>query len=191
MRRKKQNWYQTFTGRQFRPLAPRAEDICVEDIAHALANTCRFGGHVRFFYSVAQHCVLCSQNVAKDRFQALLHDATEGYLGDVVKPLKNLLPDYVKIEDRLWAVIAKRYRIPVELSPDVLLADVRALATERRDLLNNRMRYHWAHTEGVEPWKERIIPVSPSVAEHLFLERFSVLSKQWNLQLKYGNKEHS
>src|ERR1700693_75116 len=60
---RKGDWIQTFTGRQFWPLDPRPEEVCIEDIAHGLSNECRFAGQCRSFYSVAQHSVLCARNV--------------------------------------------------------------------------------------------------------------------------------
>src|SRR4051812_30250690 len=81
------NWMQTFTGRQFWPVDPRADEIAIEDIARALAMTCRFGGHVRFHYSVAQHSFLVSLVCSPEHaLWGLLHDASEAYLGDVVWP---------------------------------------------------------------------------------------------------------
>jgi hypothetical protein len=83
------DWMQTFTGRAFYPLDPRPEDIDPVDIAHALSLICRYGGHSSRFYSVAEHCVLMSHAVAPEHaLWALLHDATEAYLGDMIRPLK-------------------------------------------------------------------------------------------------------
>ena len=85
-------WIETFTGKHFYPLDPKPEDFDLVDIAHSLANTCRFRGHVRRFFSVAEHSV----NVSKlaegidpgAAVQGLLHDAAEAYLSDLASPLK-------------------------------------------------------------------------------------------------------
>ena len=82
------DWMMTHTGRHVDPLNVRAEDICLEDIAFALSNLCRFGGHVRF-YSVAEHCVrVCRAAPPELQRAALLHDAAEAYIGDIIRPLK-------------------------------------------------------------------------------------------------------
>ena len=96
-------WFLTTTGRQFWPASPDPEQIQIEDIAHALSNLCRFGGHTREFYSVAQHSVLVSQNVPDDlRLVGLMHDATEAYCGDMIRPLKNVLPEFKELENGIW-----------------------------------------------------------------------------------------
>src|SRR5690349_636686 len=104
------SWMQTFTGRQFYPLDPRLDEIDPLDIAHALSMICRYGGHTKHFYSVAEHCLLMSHAVAPEyALWALLHDATEAYVGDMVRPLKHHMPDYRQIEDNLMEVIAERF----------------------------------------------------------------------------------
>ena len=76
--------------------------IIIEDIAHALSNICRFNGHSRVFYSVAQHSVLMAEYISIGyKNAALLHDAHEAYIGDVSSPLKSLLPDYQSIEQKI------------------------------------------------------------------------------------------
>jgi 5'-deoxynucleotidase YfbR-like HD superfamily hydrolase len=109
MARNDNNWIQTFTGRQFWPLDPRPEDIELLDIAHALANKCRYTGHTRSFYSVAQHSVLVSEIVpAADAHWGLLHDASEAYLPDVARPVKRELAGFQEIENRLMGCVAER-----------------------------------------------------------------------------------
>jgi 5'-deoxynucleotidase YfbR-like HD superfamily hydrolase len=179
-----QTWFQTFTGVKFYPLTCSAGDIRVEDIAHASSNYCRYGGHTRHFYSVAQHVCLCHDHMPQGRhphfkmlrLQALLHDGTEGYLGDVVKPLKVLLKDYQRIERRLERIILSRYGLPTKLEPEVKEADLIALATEKRDLLYDGPI--WDATKGVTPWPETIVPWQPAVAREQFLKRFFTLTKQ-------------
>src|ERR1017187_10636100 len=74
----------TFSGIHFWPLLPNPADIRIEDIAHALSNQCRFAGHAREFYSVAEHSVRVSQLCPpEDALWGLLHDASEAYLTDV------------------------------------------------------------------------------------------------------------
>src|SRR5215213_11515028 len=103
---------QTFTGKFVTPLDPKIDQIDIIDIAHALSNMCRYAGHVRKFYSVAEHSILASYYVFEDEaLEALLHDATEAYLVDVPKPYKHMLPDYCKYEDRLHGVISLKFQL--------------------------------------------------------------------------------
>ena len=174
-----QPWFQTFTGIKFDPRKATAKDIFIEDIGHALSQYCRFGGHTRHFYSVAQHVCLCHDYMPAQpvlRLQALLHDASEAYLGDVVKPLKIVLHDYLKIEKRLERIIMKRFGLPYPILPQVKHVDLDALATERRDLV--RPGHVWPHIVGIEPWPETIMPWAPAVAKEQFLSRFYALAKQ-------------
>lgn len=137
------HWIQTRSGIRFDLLEPTVDMVDILDIAHALSNICRYTGHVRFPYSVAQHSVLVSDQLPPElRLQGLLHDATEAYVGDVATPLKRLLPDYERIEARIWGVIAARFRLPVELDPRVKLADATLLQAERAVLLD----------KSPEPW---------------------------------------
>lgn len=109
----------TFSGRRMDPCNPRPEDFCVIDIAHALSLKCRFNGHCRFFYSVAQHSVLCAQVARRsgaDARWALMHDAAEAYLCDVPRPVKSQLVGFDAIEQRLLTVLADWLDIP-EPSP--------------------------------------------------------------------------
>ena len=89
MAARKGDWIQTFTGRAFYVLDPRPEDVDIEDIAHALSMQCRFAGHCREFYSVAQHSVTASWLVPpEDALWGLLHDAAEAYVVDLPRPIK-------------------------------------------------------------------------------------------------------
>jgi hypothetical protein len=170
------NWMQTFTGKAFYPLDPRPEEIEIADIGHALSQLCRYGGHTRQFYSVAEHCVLMSHTVAPEHaLWALLHDATEAYVGDVIRPLKGHLPEYVAVEDRLMAVIAERYGLVGTTMPaEVKEADNRILVNER-DALMAAPPQSW-RLEGLHPLPVEVQGWMPKVAEWAYLDRFSDLT---------------
>jgi hypothetical protein len=167
------DWMQTGSGRRFYPLDPRPDDIDIEDIAHALSNLCRFAGHCRLFYSVAQHCVIVS-NLLPPRLKlaGLLHDATEAYLVDVPRPLKVALPGYKEIEHRLEAVIAEKFGVDFS-DPRIKRADNIALMTEARDLLG-RTPADWGVDE--IPAKIVVHPESPPIAQLMFMQAFNNLT---------------
>lgn len=168
------SWMQTFTGRQFYPISPRAEDVQPEDIAHSLSLICRYGGHCRDFYSVAEHCVLMSHAVASEfALAALLHDATEAYVGDMVRPLKQHMPDYRDVEFRVADAIGERFGIDPEIPEAVHEADNRILLDERAALFNGRPAA-WG-VEDLEPLGVRIGKWSPGTAEREYLLRLRQL----------------
>lgn len=177
-------------GRLFWPLDPRPSEVRVDDIAHSLSLTCRFAGHCREFYSVAQHSLLVAELVERIApelaLQALLHDAAEAYLGDIPRPLK----PYVWIEDAetevnatagtfdafeegLLAVIFEGLDVP-DLYDDGIVthADEVALATEARDLMGDP---RWPGLPDPDP--RPICPIGPDAAARAFLAAFERLSK--------------
>lgn len=168
---------QTASGRYANLVAPLPHHIDIGDIAHALSNICRFGGHTREFYSVAQHSVLASRIVPSEfALAALLHDAPEAYVGDVTLPLKHLLPDYRAIETAIWRVIADCFDLPVDLPSCVKRADRVLLATERRDLMKEQDT-PWPVLDGVPPLPDVIDPWGPSHARAEFVMRYWDLRK--------------
>jgi uncharacterized protein len=165
-------WVQTYSGRCFPILHPTADDVDIEDIAHALSNLCRFAGHTKEFYSVAQHSVLVSKHVPDEfALQALLHDAPEAYIVDLPRPLKHsgMVDGYKVIEDRVWAAIAEHFFLFEDLDPRVKLADNRALFTEQRDLIGKQAK-PWS--DQLEPYPDTIIPMTPKEAKSQFLGRY-------------------
>lgn len=170
-------WILTATGKHFDFAAPRPDQIDILDIAQGLANECRYAGHTRHFYSVAQHCVIASQIVPREHaLEALLHDAAEAYCKDIPRPLKAMLPDYRAVEDRVEAAIRDRFGLPGEQSHHVKRADLVMLATERRDLMPQDDT-PWPILEGVIPLERRLITAHPTRAQALFLKRWVELTR--------------
>lgn len=169
-------WCQTYSGIQFWHADPRPEEILIEDIAHALSNLCRFAGHTREFYSVAQHSVLVSQIcVSEDALWGLLHDAAEAYCVDLPSPLKRLpgLERYHEIEAGVMTAVCERFGLRGSIPPGVKRADEILLLTEQRELLGPQIQ-PWDTV--AEPLEGTIIPWQPSQAKQEFLNRFRELT---------------
>ena len=166
-------WLNTFSGKKIHPLNPNPEDICITDIAHALSHQCRFTGHTKNFYSIAQHCVLvsylCNQENA---LYGLLHDASEYILVDIPSPLKKSqeFNFYREIEKKVQSIIYTKFGLNAEEPIDVKIADAMLLSTEARDLFN-KVHPDWVMKEKPLPFK--IEALEPKEAEKLFLDRFN------------------
>lgn len=171
---RRDSWMQTFTGRKFFPFAPRPEDVDVRDIAHGLALQCRYNGQCRSFYSVAEHCVVMSRLVSPEHaLWALLHDATEAYVGDLISPVKIHLPDYREIEDRIMLAITQRFGLDPEMPAEVHEVDRRILLDERSALFDAPAG-DW-RVPG-EPFGVLIPCWSPDQAEEEYLTRLAELT---------------
>lgn len=181
----------TSSGWRYYPQDPRPGDFDIHDIAHALANQCRFGGHVSRFYSVAEHSVHVSYECCtRYALDGLLHDASEAYLVDVPRPAKYApgMEGYMVMEDALMDAVVVRfisrqvpkgsYVIPI----CVRRADEQMLATEARDLMPQD------GPGGVRGWTLEYFPLphlcvrrswTPAKARRRFLRRYRELT--WNL----------
>jgi len=169
-------WIQTLTGKQVDLVNPKVDQICIEDITHALAMQCRFNGHSRYFYSVAQHSVHTAQHVLPDdKLWALLHDASEAYLGDVVSPLKRLLPDYMRMERAMMEAICEKFGLSKKMPYAVKEADLRMLATERRDF-HEKPSQPWAVLKNIMPYQKRLDTWMPETARYKFRRLFDKLT---------------
>lgn len=165
----------TRSGRYFDFSALDNGQIAIEDIAHALSHICRFTGHTRFFYSVAQHSVLVSRLVPPElAFEALMHDAHEAYVGDMASPLKALVPEFKRVERTVECLVRLRFGLPLVMSPEVKHADLVALRTEQRDCMGSN--HVWTVLEGIEPHHEAIEWMPPSLVRELFMRRFRELT---------------
>ena len=166
------SWILTRSGRHFDFVDPQPDQIDLLDIAQALANECRYTGHVRRFYSVAQHSVLVSRIVPTHlALEGLLHDPAEAYCKDIPRPLKHMLPDYRAVEARIDRAIRARFGLPEQESAEVKRADIILLATERRDLMPADDT-PWAILDGVTPLERRITALRPDRAQAMFLKRW-------------------
>ena len=179
-------WMQTATGRQFWPLDPRAEEVYIEDIAHALSNLCRFNGHVRDFYSVAQHSVLVSQWCPPEyALWGLLHDAAEAYIGDMINPLKHgsgeLGQLFERAEEKILFAVAERFGLTEWPRPRAVQdVDRWLLAAEGRDLMRNAEWVGAVRKLVVPPLPTvpEIVPRDPGAARYEFLIRFYQLREE-------------
>lgn len=168
------NWIQTFTGKRFDPLNATVDDVCIEDIAHALGMICRYGGHSQWFYSVAEHSVLVSQLCETYPLDGLMHDATEAYIGDVCRPIKPLLGDYKIIEANLHSIIAAKFGVCEVIPDEVNTIDFNILANEKKVCMQYYLDWHYVG---------ELIPnvelkfLNPIKAEAAFLQRFHELAR--------------
>jgi 5'-deoxynucleotidase YfbR-like HD superfamily hydrolase len=172
---------QTVSGRWVNPFDPDPDQIELSDIARALANQCRFGGHCRTFYSVAQHCVIASELIerhggtADDALAALMHDAAEAYLGDLPHPIKHRSPlgaAFREAEAPLERVIRSRFSIS-DAPAAVKRIDRALLATERRAF--SAETWDWPELAGVEPLDLELEAWCPDEAAQAFVRRFEEL----------------
>ncbi len=164
-------WKQTYTGKRVNLEDPQPNQICIEDIAHALSNLCRFNGHVNQFYSVAQHSVLVA-DLLEDRLKiyGLLHDAHEAYIGDIISPVKQLigLEEIKKLENQLDAAIHTGLGVKWPLSESdkfkIKKADIEALVMEKSTLLDHNM--DWAMN--LPDIDQKVYPKTRGVSKYIF-----------------------
>lgn len=173
-------WIETYTGKKFWFLNPQYDQIDIEDIAHSLANQCRFSGHTKVFYSVAQHSIEVSKNSGLHPLSGLLHDASEAYIHDIPSPVKPYLTNYHEIEETIMKAVAKRFGIVWPLPEVVKQADAVVLKSEAQGLLPSQGA-EWVHKY---PTQWEIPPVDirdildPADAKEAFLQRFTLLTRK-------------
>jgi uncharacterized protein len=178
------SWIQTLEGFKFDLLRPSAAAMSAKTIAVCLSRKCRFGGHCKEFYSVAQHSCLVSDYVDLDylKLPALLHDAHEVYsgFGDILRPAKQLVDGltngWIKShEHAIDRAVAEYFGFPATwlYHKWVKLGDEKSLATEQRDLLSDPPE-PWVALPA--PWPQRIMPWSEAVAYTEFMSRLNKLT---------------
>lgn len=167
----------TWSGQWFDILKPEDYQYSIEEIAHALSNLCRYTGHTNKFYSVAEHSVLVSR-IVPDEFAlaGLLHDAGEAYLGDVSSPLKQLLPEYKEIENRVEQSIATWFGFSFPLPPEIKQADVQMYWQERQSVADNGLRDKLWHQNRRASRKVEATGMSPTMAKRMFISRYNEIT---------------
>ncbi len=163
----------TVTGRYY-DFVNSNNKINRHDLIRGLSRICSFGGQLRDdieFYSVAQHSVLVSYIVNPPfAYWALFHDAAEALIGDMVRPLKNLLPDYKSVEKKVEREVFDSLGLVGFVPDEVKKGDLILLATEQRDLMAPHDD-EWASIAGIKPLPHRINPLNPNDAFKLFMDR--------------------
>lgn len=173
----------TFTGKKFNLLEPRLEMIDFEDIAHSQAMQCRWTGHCKHHYSIAQHGYYCSfLGPEETALKRLVHDGSESYLGDMNRPLKhytNAGDAYRRVEWPIQDLVYEAAGVSGPEDASVKIADEAMLYAELNQLLppldfevsNNPFGNSKAANIVIEEW-------SPKYAERMFAERFEQLHKR-------------
>lgn len=173
---------QLASGAYFDFLEPWKTPISIEDIAAGLSRVCRFTGQLALspeeVYVVAQHVVLASENCEPGfELDALMHDASESVANDMASPLKQLLPCYKQVEERIEENFAGLFGLIFPMPPQVKAIDLVMLATEKRDIMpkvDNDEK--WGLLENVTPLPFTIRPWSHAEAYWRFLHRFHYLT---------------
>jgi len=185
------NYMHTSNGRKYWPLDPRPEEVHIEVIAHHLANRCRYNGATqhkkhpeRIFYSVAEHSVYVSRYVAEVlgkpeyALEALLHDASEAFNGDLIRPLKYdplFAEPFKKVEDINELVIAQRFNLVYPFPEEIKIADEAVTAAEVNQIIVKDPKEDWSYgalhdTSRIAPYKIRMF--EPYSAKRMFIDRF-------------------
>jgi len=191
------NFIQTFNGNFFDFDDMDSNNIDIDDIAHSLANQCRWSGHVKWFYSVAQHS-LNATAVARNaglgfdiQFEALMHDSSEAIVVDLPRPLKRLCPDYCAINENVERFMAKRFGYSAVMSPEVREIDDRLLVTEYHALIDVNEKKRFLETNLVNfnmdtyNYKNNgvyLSPTKPFRSKAIFLHRFAYLQSKLSNQ---------
>lgn len=160
----------TFTGKWINVFDTDPETIDIRDIAHALSFQCRFGGHLKQFYSVAQHSIWCYEEAKrrnmskKDQLAALMHDSSEAFLVDIPRPIKQKLAEYKDVEDKLMKTIGDLYGFDWPMSKEIKEIDTIALEME------------WNYLKIERPDSAPLHVYAQNYAENRFLQIFNKLT---------------
>lgn len=180
------DWLQTYTGLAAYPLDLAPSEISIVDIAHSLSMQCRYAGHCMRFYSVAEHSWLVSEMLRQRvtspmvQFWGLMHDAPEAYLLDMVRPLKESIPEYKVAEAAVMKTIADVFGLAGE-QPEIVGEFDHRILNDERDQNMQPGRRLWNMLDD-RPLGIRLGFWTPEVAEARFLHRFDQLRHQLGLR---------
>lgn len=160
--------FNTASGRLINIYNPEPDSIILSDIANSLSKICRFGGHIHDFYSVAQHSVLVAAMADSDiKMEALMHDAAEAFVGDMIKPLKTIIgKQFDDIEDRFMQIIVDKFELDMAKMYRVKEYDLAALSLEH-NVLQMQNPKPWHTTTTVLGVAHRMLPPVEAKAEFL------------------------
>ncbi|WP_217360542.1 YfbR-like 5'-deoxynucleotidase [Ruegeria atlantica] len=159
------------SGKWFDFLNPHGSEFDIEDIAHGLSKVCRYSGQCKEFYSVAEHSLIVSEQVEDFAFEALLHDASEAFMGDITRPLKQLVPEFKRLEAEIESAISERFDLRSNYRSVVKQADLRVLAAEQIQIMAEGCA-DWVEEAGIEPAPIEVRHLTPEKAKDEFLARF-------------------
>ena len=164
------------SGATFDFLDPWGSDFTIDDIAHGLSQTCRYAGQCRSFYSVAEHSILVSRLVSPEyALEGLLHDAAEAFIGDITRPLKQMLPDFKAIEARVEEAIATRFGFKPDYKAAIKPVDLQVLAAEQMQIMPAGCA-GWAENDNIVPADIVVESLDPESAKVAFLNRLAEIS---------------
>ena len=168
------NFIETFTGKRFDFLCPTADMIDIVDIAHSLSMQCRYTGHCRHFYSIAEHCIHVAEQCSdSNKLWALLHDSSEAYLTDVASPVKPFLQNYKMMEKKIMNEICNMYKLPLSMPKEVHNADMELLRSEASMMIPSRgkdWKINQSYTTPILDIEFQYYP--PDIAKEKFLNMF-------------------
>lgn len=189
----------TYKGNEFWPLDPRPEEVDIVDIIHSLSQICRYNGHTKHFWSVAQHSLLVEHIIRtylkvespEVRLLGLLHDASEAYINDICRPVKRHLLGYDAIEDKIQKVVLEHCKLYDKAVADALdivhTADNIAIAVESSVLM--RPKTHWNLAQMWKPEYEclcnRIVDVSMQIVEYMMTKKCKELMRELDIDIPW------
>lgn len=157
------NWIELHSGKKFNPASFSGFNVKLDDIFVVLPRLCRYNGHTKRFYSVAEHCILMAEYVAKqswatprDVLVALHHDDAEYVLSDLVRPIKQDMPEFKIMEQLVEKVVFGALGLPTTLPNWLHTLDLQILVDERKHVINpssNTWAIDGQPGLGVKPWK--------------------------------------
>lgn len=193
-KRESDNYVTLISGALFDPFRPNPKLIDIQDIAWSLSMQCRYNGHVKRYYSVAEHSIYVVSLVKqmnpdisyRKQLQALMHDSTETYLGDMVKPVKIMFSLFNRVEDKLWVNICMKFDMDVEWSKELKYCDAQAAVSEMETLTSRKASHTW--TEGITPSQAPLPHLTQEEAYSEFIKLYNYLAEQAEYE-EYGYED--